>query len=72
MGAGLAALRRRGVAALAILLDRASFIGVEPDERRGDLAAVRHALAEYAIEYRLVRRGDDIADALGGGARARA
>lgn len=69
----LAALRRRGVAALAILLDRASFIGVEPDEAaQADLAAVRHALAEYAIEHRLVRRGDNIADALGGGARARA
>ncbi len=69
----LAALRRRGVAALAILLDRASFIGVEPDEAaQADLAAVRHALAEYAIEHRLVRRGDSIADALGGGARARA
>jgi uncharacterized protein (DUF58 family) len=69
----LAALRRRGVAALAILLDRASFIGVEPDEAaQADLAAVRHALAEYGIEHRLVRRGDHIADALGGGARVRA
>ena len=69
----LAALRRRGVAALAILLDRASFIGVEPDEAaQADLAAVRHALAEYAIEHRLVKRGDNIADALSGGARVRA
>jgi uncharacterized protein (DUF58 family) len=59
----LSALRRRGVGALAILLDRSSYIGVEP---------VRHALAEYDIEHRLVRRGDDIADAIGGRSRARA
>ncbi|HVM24033.1 MAG TPA: DUF58 domain-containing protein [Candidatus Limnocylindrales bacterium] len=68
----LSALRRRGVAALVILLDRASYIGVDPDDRaRAELAAVRHALAEYDIEHRLVRRGDDIADAIGGRARAR-
>ena len=70
---GLTALRRRGVAALVILLDRASYIGVEPDEQsRAELAAVRHALAEYDITHRLVRRGDDIADAIGGRTRARA
>ncbi|HEX7173411.1 MAG TPA: DUF58 domain-containing protein [Candidatus Limnocylindria bacterium] len=69
----LSALRRRGVGALAILLDRSSYIGVEPDEpSRAELAAVRHALAEYDIEHRLVRRGDDIADAIGGRSRARA
>jgi uncharacterized protein (DUF58 family) len=69
----LAALRRRGVAALAIVLDRASYIGVEPDEQaRAELAAVRHALAEYDIEHRLVRRGDSIADAIGMRNRARA
>jgi uncharacterized protein (DUF58 family) len=69
----LAALRRRGVAALAILLDRASYIGVEPDEpSRAELAAVRHALAEYDIEHRLVRRGDNLADAIGARNRARA
>jgi len=69
----LAALRRRGVAALVILIDRASYIGVEPDEAsRAELAAVSHALAEYDIEQRLVRRGDNIADAIGGRARARA
>ena len=63
----LSALRRRGVGALVILLDRVSFIGVDPDEQsRAELAAVRHALAEYDIEHRLVRRGDDIADAIGG------
>ena len=69
----LTALRRRGVAAMVILLDRASFIGVEPDEpSRAELAAVRHALAEYDIEHRLVRRGDDIGHAIGGRGRARA
>jgi uncharacterized protein (DUF58 family) len=69
----LSALRRRGVAALVILLDRSSFIGVDPDDHsRAELAAVRHALAEYGVEHRLVRRGDDIAEAIGGRARARA
>jgi uncharacterized protein (DUF58 family) len=69
----LSALRRRGVAALVILLDRASFIGVEPDDAsRAELAAVRHALAEYDVEHRLLRRGDSIADAIGGRSRARA
>ena len=69
----LAALRRRGVAALAILLDRSSFISSDVDDAaRAELAAVRHALSEYDIENRLVRRGDDIADAIGGRGRARA
>ena len=69
----LSALRRRGVAALVILLDRSSWIGVEPDEAaHAELGAVRHALAEYGIEHRLVRRGDDIAEAIGGRERARA
>src|SRR5918998_3837656 len=37
---GLSALRRRGVAALVILLNRASYIGIEPDEHaRAELAA---------------------------------
>ena len=69
----LATLRRRGVATLVVLLDRASFIGVEPDDRaRAELAAVRHALAEYDVEHRLVRRGDNIADAVAGRGYARA
>jgi hypothetical protein len=55
------------VAALVILLDRSSYIGVEPDDQsRAELTAVRHALAEYEVEQRLVRRGDNIADAIGG------
>lgn len=69
----LSALRRRGVGALVILLDRASYIGVDPDDRaRSELMAVRHALAEYDVEHRLVRRGDDIAEAIGGRVRGRA
>jgi uncharacterized protein (DUF58 family) len=70
---GLSALRRRGVAALVILLNRASYIGIEPDEHaRAELAAVRHALSEYDIEHRVVRRGEDIAEAIGGRQRTRA
>jgi uncharacterized protein (DUF58 family) len=69
---GLSALRRRGVAALVILLNRASYAGVEPDDHaRAELAAVRHALAEYDIEHRVVRRGDNIAEAVGGRQRTR-
>src|SRR5687767_3731911 len=69
---GLSVLRRRGDGALVILLDRSSYISSEPDEQaRAERAAVRHALAEYDIEHRLVRRGDGIADAIGGRARAR-
>ena len=69
----LSALRRRGVAALVILLDRSSYIGVEPDEHvRAELGAVRHALAEYGVEHRLVRRGDNIANAIAGRRHARA
>jgi hypothetical protein len=69
---GLSVLRRRGIAALVILLDRSSYVSAEPDDQaRAELAAVRHALAEYDIEHRLVRRGDGIADAIGGRGRAR-
>jgi uncharacterized protein (DUF58 family) len=70
---GLSALRRRGVAALVILLDRASYIGIEPDDHaRAELTAVRHALAEYGIEHRLVHKGDDVAEAIAGRVRTRA
>ena len=70
---GLSVLRRKGVGALVILLDRSSYISAEPDEQsRAELAAVRHALSEYGVEQRLVSRGDDIAEAIGGRmARAR-
>jgi uncharacterized protein (DUF58 family) len=69
----LAPLRRRGVAALAIVLDRSSYIGAETDDAsRAELAAIRHALAEYDIEQRLVRRGDAIAESIAGRSRVRA
>jgi len=68
----LSVLRRKGVGALVILLDRSSFVSADPDEpARAELAAVRHALAEYDVEHRIVRRGDDVADAIGARARAR-
>src|SRR6187431_21407 len=64
---GLSVLRRKGVGALVILLDRSSYISAEPDEQsRAELAAVRHALSEYGVEQRLVGRGEDIAEAIGG------
>ncbi|MGH3371125.1 MAG: DUF58 domain-containing protein, partial [Nocardioidaceae bacterium] len=63
----LSGLRRRGVATLAILIDRASFAGGESDpESLAELTAVRHALAEYDVEQRLVRQGDSMAEALAG------
>ena len=68
----LATLRRRGVGVLVVLLERASFVGRDDDESRAELAAVRHALAEYDIGYRLLKSGDDLAERLGGRERARA
>jgi uncharacterized protein (DUF58 family) len=62
----LAALRRRGVATVVVLLDRASFVGRADDEARAELGAVRHALAEYDIGYHLLSAGDDIPEVLGG------
>jgi len=68
----IASLRRRGVAALVILLDRASWVEREPDpQARAELTAVRHALAEYDVPHRLVRAGDDLTEALSGRERAR-
>ena len=68
----LASLRRRGIAVVVVLLDRWSFAAMDPDDHAGELGAVRHALAEYAIEYHLVRAGDDLATALGGRSARRA
>lgn len=62
----VSAVRRRGVAVMAVVIDRASYSGIEPDSAaRAELAAVGHALAEYGIEHSVVRRGDDIADVIG-------
>jgi uncharacterized protein (DUF58 family) len=69
----LVPLRRRGVAAVVMLIDRASYASSETDDHaRAEMAAVRHALAEYDILHRLIRRGDDVATAIGGRERARA
>lgn len=61
-----ASLRRRGVGTVVVLLDRESFAARHDDEAAATLGAVRHALAEYDIDYHLVRAGDDLAQALGG------
>jgi uncharacterized protein (DUF58 family) len=70
----LASLRRRGVGSMVVLIDRFSFVGRDDDESRAELAAVRHALAEYDIGHHLVRAGDDLSRVLGrpatGGRRA--
>lgn len=63
----LASLRRRGVGTIAVLVDRASFVGRDDAETRAQLAAVRHALAEYDITHHLIRAGDDLEQALGAG-----
>jgi phosphatidylserine/phosphatidylglycerophosphate/cardiolipin synthase-like enzyme len=67
----LSSLRRRGVATVVVLLDRDSYVG-RGDEASAELAAVRHALAEYDIGYHLLRSGHDIAAVLGGATGRRA
>lgn len=61
----LAALRRRGIGVVAVLLDRASFVGRDDPDSRSELVAVRHALAEYGVEHHLVPAGADLAEVLG-------
>ncbi len=61
----LAALRRRGIGAIVVFLDRFSFEGRDDDESRSELTAVRHALAEYDVPHHLVRAGDDLSTVLG-------
>ena len=61
----LAALRRRGIGTIVVLLDRFSFDGRDDEESRAELGAVRHALAEYDIAHHLVRAGDDLPSVLG-------
>jgi uncharacterized protein (DUF58 family) len=61
----LASLRRRGIGTIVVLLDRFSFAGTDDEESRAELAAVRHALAEYDIGHYLVKAGDDLAGVLG-------
>ncbi len=62
----LASLRRRGIGTVVVLVDRASFAEREDEESRAELAAVRHALAEYDIAHHVVAAGDDLGEALGG------
>ncbi len=61
----LAALRRRGIGTIVVLLDRFSFDGRDDEESRAELGAVRHALAEYDVPHHLVRVGDDLPSVLG-------
>lgn len=68
----LATLRRRGVGVTVVLLDRASFVGRDDAESQAELNAIRYALAEYDIGHRLLRSGDDLAEALAGRERVRA
>jgi uncharacterized protein (DUF58 family) len=67
----LASLRRRGVGTVVVLLDRDSYVG-RSDDAPTELAAVRHALAEYDIAYHLLRSGDDISTVLGSATARRA
>ncbi len=60
----LASLRRRGVGAVVVLLDRFSFGGSD-EAGRPELTAVRHALAEYGVEHYLLSNGDNLSMALG-------
>jgi uncharacterized protein (DUF58 family) len=61
----LAALRRRGIGTIVVLLDRFSFAGRDDEETQDELAAVRHALAEYGIPHHILRAGDDLSGVLG-------
>jgi uncharacterized protein (DUF58 family) len=77
----LSGLRRRGVGTVVVLLDRFSFLpdpgedealAKERDEGRAQVAACRHALAEYDIETHVVHAGDDLPHVLGRRPHARA
>jgi hypothetical protein len=54
------------VGTVVVLLDRDSFAARHDHETAAELAAVRHALAEYDIGYHLLSAGDEIAQVLGG------
>jgi len=83
----LSGLRRRGVGVVVVLLDRHSFLPVTPvvddaapsevDEGalkavQAELAACRHALAEYDITTYPVAAGVSVPEILGGRVRVRA
>jgi hypothetical protein len=56
----LASLARRGVGAFVVILDLDSFAPAaqDGDGRGAELAAVRHALSEYAIANVVMHAGD--------------
>jgi uncharacterized protein (DUF58 family) len=63
----LASLPRRGIGAIVVLLDLASYGGenaVSPDSGMNELSAVRHALSEYGIAHVVLHAGDDPARVL--------
>jgi len=75
----ISGLRRRGVGVVVVLIDRLSFAavggpGAEVPETDGaaELAACRHALAEYDIATHIVHAGDDLSAVLGERSRVRA
>jgi hypothetical protein len=83
----LSGLRRRGVGVVVVLVDRYSFLpeaaptdddavddgeGAMRRAARAELAACRHALAEYDITTYSVAAGVDLAETLGGRSRVRA
>jgi uncharacterized protein (DUF58 family) len=82
----LSGLRRRGVGTVVVLVDRYSFVpetapaegeAVNEGEQtlrsaaRAELAACRHALAEYDITTYAVAAGVDLPETLGGRSRVR-
>jgi hypothetical protein len=82
----LSGLRRRGVGTVVVLIDRYSFLPETPPTEgeavnegeqtlrgaaRAELAACRHALAEYDITTYAVAAGVDLAETLGGRSRVR-
>jgi hypothetical protein len=63
----LSGLARRGVGAIAVLLDLDSFAAADSAEGGSgprELAAVRHALNEYGLANLILRSGDDPARVL--------
>ncbi|MGH2488356.1 MAG: hypothetical protein ACRDFR_01885, partial [Candidatus Limnocylindria bacterium] len=62
----LSGLARRGVGAIAVLLDLDSFASTAPAQGAAsrEVAAVRHALSEYGLANLILRSGDDPARVL--------
>jgi hypothetical protein len=63
----LSSLARRGVGAIAVLVDLDSFAAADsarPNSGLRELSAVRHALSEYGLAHVVLRAGDDPARVL--------